>query len=183
METKQKVIDSVITFIVGSGGGGSSNTIVGQLYPTDYTVSGSGANDVVATRYYCAYTTTVTKMYLGVSTNSSSQHIILGIYNSLNPTTTGDRPTGWPIDSTASTTMSGNTDQPVIISLASSITLTAGNYYWFAYISDQNNTLEECTSGSFVYNCQYFSQIYNYGWLNISSLGTASPGFVIAAYQ
>jgi hypothetical protein len=161
---------------------GSGNTIVGQLYPTDYSIAGSGANDLVVTRYYCAYTTTVTKLYLGVGASSSSQHIMLAIYNSLNPTTTGDRPNGWPLDSTSGVLMSGNTNQPCIISLASSVTLTAGNYYWFAFLSDNTvNNYEIINSYGVTSLTQYWSQNYSSGFPSISSTGSSYYGAVMAA--
>ena len=164
-----------------NGSCGSGNTIVGNMYPTDWTFDYLGGNAVAATRYYCAYTTTVTKMYLGVYSSSTNTHLALAIYASLNPTTTGDRPNGSPIASTSGVTMTANIDQPYILSLSTSVILTAGNYYWFAWISDLSFYPYVFPNSNRATGCQWWAQTYSSGFPSISSVGSATYAQMMAA--
>lgn len=93
-----------------------------------------------------------------------------------------DRPDGSPLAQTAEFISNGAQDTAYVVPLTSPCTLTAGNFYWLADISDTNLLAMQEFSSARTTIAQWYTQAYASGLPTISAAGSGWYGHAIAAF-
>jgi len=153
---------------------------LGGMYRTIDTAGTITAGDVMATRFMCFQSIVVSSMSVQSYTNTNNAKNKMAIYADH---TDHSRPTGSPLASTGEFLCNGATDYTFTANLTSKIYLTAGNWYWLAFLSDTAITMMQYSLSARVSLAQYWATTYASGFPTISTQGPGWYGIIIAAHS
>ncbi len=152
---------------------------IGQRQISVDAAGGNSPGNPMFTKFMAFNTFTATKMSVLMYNWANGGKGKMAIYASH---AGNDRPEGSPLAQTAEFISNGATDTTYISQLTAPYTLTAGNFYWLAIISDTTLNAMQASGSARTSIAQWYTQPYASGFPSISTVGSGWYGQAIAAF-